>query len=117
MDHCYDFLSTPKILSEEGKTRSFVRIHPKKDGIEPHHHFYSGKEVASNRIEYIGFRCPRCGASVARWKQIVPMGQGYRCGTYGCHCITCAVHTPGGRGRVAPMTAEHWARMTTRSNS
>jgi hypothetical protein len=114
IDWCYGFLSKPKILPEEGKTRLFVRTHPKKDGIDPGYIFYSGKEVTQNRIVYLGFRCPRCGVSVTRWKQIIPLGQGYRCIIFACHCTTCAVHTPGGVGRVEPMTAKHWARFCQR---
>jgi predicted RNA-binding Zn-ribbon protein involved in translation (DUF1610 family) len=111
----YSFLSSPKILPEQGKTRYFLQVH-KQDDVDPHYHFCSNKEVTPNRIEYIGFRCPRCGVSVARWKQIVPLGQGYRCVTFACHCLTVAVHTPGGIGRIEPMSAENWARYCQESD-
>jgi hypothetical protein len=86
IDACYNFLSVPKDLPEEGATRTIVMAHSR----EADYLFFSGKSIAPNRIEYVGFRCSRCGASVARWKQIVPMGQGYRCVTYSCHCLTAS---------------------------
>jgi predicted RNA-binding Zn-ribbon protein involved in translation (DUF1610 family) len=104
----YDFLSAPKTMPEQGKTRSFVTVHPKEEGVEPRYHFYSGKELTPNRIQFIGFRCPQCGVPVARWKQIVAFGQGYRCVIYACHHLTCAIHTPGGPSRLKAMTLEDW---------
>ena len=113
IDACYNFLSAPKTLPEEGTTRTIVIAHSKK----ANYLFFSGKPVAPNRIEYVGFRCPRCGASVARWKQIVPMGQGYRCVAYSCHCLTASTHTPGGGGRIKPMTMEDWRGYCEQSNA
>jgi hypothetical protein len=70
----HNFLSAPKINEEEGTTRSFLCRRPQESAAE--YHFLVDKPVTENRIEYLGFRCPKCDASVARWKQIVPWGQG-----------------------------------------
>jgi hypothetical protein len=110
---CYDFLFAPKTLPEEGTIRTIVMAHSQIAS----YLFFSGKKIAPDRIEYVGFCCPRCGASVARWKQIVPMGQGYRCATYSCHCLTAATHTPGGCGRIKPMTVEIWTQYCEQSNA
>ena len=113
IDACYNFLSVPKDLPKENTTRTIVSAHSQKAS----YLFFSGKQIAPNRIEYVGFRCPRCGASVARWKQIVPMGQGYRCVTYSCHCLTASTHTPGDCGRIRPMTVEIWTQYCEQSNA
>ena len=111
----HNFLSAPKINEEEGTTRSFLCRRPQESAAE--YHFLVDKPVTENRIEYLGFRCPKCDASVARWKQIVPWGQGYRCVVFACHCVTYAVHTQGGRGWIAPVSAGHWAVFCQQSES
>jgi len=117
IDACYGFLSAPKTLPEEGLTRAMVAAHRKIEGVDPSYHFFSDKPVTPNRIEYIGFRCPRCHVAVARWKQIVPMGQGYRCVIFSCHCLTASIYTPGGCGRIQPMTVEEWTRYCQRNKA
>jgi len=116
IDACYGFLS-PKALPEEGMTRVVVLAHLKREGVDPSYKFFSDKPVTPNRIEYVGFRCPRCNVSVARWKQIVSMGQGWRGVIFSCHCLTASIHTPGGCGRIQPMTVEEWTRYGERNNA
>jgi hypothetical protein len=116
IDARYGFLS-PKALPEEGMTRVVVLTHLKREGVDPSYKFFSDKPVTPNRIEYVGFRCPRCNVSVARWKQIVSMGQGWRGVIFSCHCLTASIHTPGGCGRIQPMTVEEWTRYGERNNA
>jgi hypothetical protein len=116
IDACYKFLSSLsslKTLPEKANTRTIVMAHSRIDG----YNFFSGKPVAPNRIEYVGFCCPGCGASVARWKQIIPMGQGYRCLIFSCHCLTALIHTSGGGGRIRPMTVKYWTRYCEQRNA
>ena len=62
--------------SSKRKARSdLCSRYPQRRQSSPHYHFDIDKEITENRIEYIGFRCPRCCVSVARWKQLVPLGK------------------------------------------
>jgi hypothetical protein len=51
----YSFLSGPKVIAQERKVRSFTLERP--DAAQ--YYFCTDKPFAENRVEYIGFRCPR----------------------------------------------------------
>jgi hypothetical protein len=109
IERAYSFLSAPKHVKDTGKVRSFLWTFPTENYPADQYHFVS-RVFAENRVEYIGFRGPCCGVSVARWKQIVPFGQGYRCSVYACYCFTFAIHTPGRPGRLKRVGASHWEK-------
>jgi hypothetical protein len=78
IDRFYRFLTAPKIRKSEtggDLTRAFLRVHaPDELG---KYVFCTSKSPSPNHLKYLGFRCPRCNASVVRLKQAIAFGQGY----------------------------------------
>jgi hypothetical protein len=110
IDRFYRFLTAPKIRKSEtggDLTRAFLRVHaPDELG---KYVFCTSKSPSPNHLKYLGFRCPRCNASVVRLKQAIAFGQGYgRMVVQSCHCLTFAIHCPEGPGHLSPVTLEKW---------
>jgi hypothetical protein len=104
----YGFLTKPKTGTDAvgGYSRSFTLSRENK---ERQYYFYTSVPLPTYRIDYVGVKCPRCGASVARAKQLISLGQGYnRVAVWSCHCLTYAAHQPL-RVRLEPITAAQWA--------
>jgi hypothetical protein len=112
----YTFLTRPKAGEDANGhwARAFIL---RRDGERRkwRYDFYSSLPLPPNRIEYTGIQCSHCGASVARRKQLIDLGQGYsRVGVWSCHCLTYAVYRPYG-WRTAPLMFEEWKEMVQRT--
>src|SRR5215470_3769947 len=52
---------------------------------------FAGRELAPNYIEALGFRCPRCEATVMRSKRPLDLGAGIKLVCISCQCTSIAV--------------------------
>jgi hypothetical protein len=117
MQDLYKFLTHPKSgVDDDGSKwiHSFV-VSREWEGREWGYYFFSARPLPPNRIDYIGVRCPRCDASVARRKRLINLGQHYsRVGVWSCHCISYIVCQPYGTF-PSPVTQDEWAKMVRAS--
>lgn len=106
----YKFLTAPKCIEDnDPRSRAFLLKHrPEREGA---YYFHTNKRHTQSHIEYVGFRCPKCQASVARLKQTVKLGQGYKVIVFSCYCMSYSIYCPlEGPARLAPMTADKWRK-------
>jgi hypothetical protein len=105
----FSFLTEPRVVTDSlGKKSRTITLFHDEDEIGGYF-FHTDKEITPNRIEYLGFRCAHCQARVARWKQIISLGQGFRCVVFSCHHMSSAVFCPpGGPAWLKPMTVTRW---------
>jgi hypothetical protein len=82
---------------------------------EQAYYFFSAQPLAASRLDYVGVKCPRCGASVAQRKQLINLGQGHnRVRVWSCHCLTYSAHQPP-RMRLEPISLAYWTKLVRRS--
>jgi hypothetical protein len=114
IQRAYSFLTTPETKSDADGTFGRALILPRLEGPREYF-FHSERELPPNRIDFVGFRCSRCGASVARRKGLVALGQGFdRTVIWSCFCLTYSVFQPP-KAHVVPMTPEKWTQLGERA--
>jgi hypothetical protein len=116
IEELYKFLTKPKTGRDADGDYSRSLTLSRK-GKEQEYYFYHARPLPAYRLDYIGVKCPRCDASVARAKELLNLGQGYnRVVVWSCHCVTyLAYQAP--RMRLAPVTLVHWARLIQKTET
>src|SRR5262249_6105259 len=91
----YWFLTVPKTgRNEEGHYSRSIAMPIKNEG---DYYFFNSRPLPQSRLIYLGFKCPRCRASVAQRKGHVDWGQRYdRMVISSCFCLTYSTYQPRG---------------------
>jgi hypothetical protein len=113
IERMYGMLVEPKVSPDGNYGHAFILARPGED----RYYFHDARPLPPNRLIYLGFKCPRCQASVVQRKGFIDFGQTYnRVVVWSCHCLTYAVYQPP-RHKAAPITPEDWASFTQRNES
>jgi hypothetical protein len=111
IQQAYKILTEQKVVPDSdytGKSMCYPWRHPPEQVGD--YFFWTDRRPVPNRIKYQNFRCPRCHAVVAMYKQPVDFGQGCRMLVYSCFCRSYSVAMPPDRFRlINPVTPEVWA--------
>jgi hypothetical protein len=111
----YSFLTVPKTGEDSEGVYSRSILWPHED--EGDYYFFNSRSLPPNRLNYLGFQCPRCQASVAQRKGFVNWGQRHdRMIIWSCYCLTYSVYQPP-RFRVALVTLLDWNQFVEKTRS
>jgi hypothetical protein len=104
----FSMLAGPKHLQDAAGGSScgyrFPHLPEKMDRYD----FCDGRTITPNRYDFLGFCCSQCRARVAKLKQPIDFGQGWRVLVYSCFCKTVAIACPPVGKHLKPLTLEDW---------